>query len=207
MVKKILFLILSAALSLPALAALTSGTVPSHTHASAAQGGTAIAPASVAATGAVSAGSVATSGTVSSTKACAGAFVRVSPNFCQLKTAVPTFPTSLTRDACTTIALPSSDAKALLIFFRVEVAAGNAVLDRYTFVGSWDTSSCAVTNLDTLFRSVREMVATVAATTLLSTRESAVFTIATGASNLYLRYQDDAGNQGSVYYEIRGYYD
>lgn len=113
--KTILTAILAIAIPVTVLAALTSSSVPVHTHASNAQGGSTLSTASIS-----------TSGAVSSTKTCATGYTRIGPNFClrttnQSGTSVGT--------ACTNLNLNSSwgvpsDAKAVLVEWSYTISSG-----------------------------------------------------------------------------------
>lgn len=103
--KRILILLLGILLSQPALAALTSSNVPTHTHANAAQGGNTL-------------GGPTLTGTLSSTKACATGYTRTLPNYCAANAAVTV---SVTTDSvCNQTAAISgvTDARAVNVSIR-----------------------------------------------------------------------------------------
>lgn len=146
--RNILLTLIAIAIPVTVLAALTSSTVPSHNHSSAAQGGSAIAPASVTASGALSAGSISTTGTLSSTKACQTNHVRVGLSFCQWR-----FPeangfisTYTSSTGCARTGVPPgapTDAVAVRFLIKSAIYSNNLAGTRnfaVTFFGPSDTT-------------------------------------------------------------------
>jgi hypothetical protein len=87
-------------------------TTKAHTHTSAATGGSALAPVTIA-----------MSGTLSSTKACGAGFTRVGPNLC-MRTDTPSLGNITT--SCTSITIPAGDAQTLGIQYSLQVNGANA---------------------------------------------------------------------------------
>ena len=231
MVNAILFAILAALVVTPVQAALTSSNIPAHTHGSVQQGGSAIAPASVTVTGAVSGGSiaatgavsgatvtaagavsggsVATSGTVSSTKACATGYTRVTPNYCARTGAA--ISNVYTTTACTLSAALTgvTDAKAVHLNGYTHITTLNAVAVRslnYWFVPDSDTTCANPGNGIYVQSAVREMVATVAATNLADFPFSGVVkTDSTG--RYYYGGSTTSGGSWFVSCIVAGYFD
>ena len=161
-----------------------------HNHSSAAKGGSALAPASIA-----------TTGTISSTKACAANFARIGPNLCWETTAFNT--TTLTKDACTTLTNPSGDAKALIVQADMLVQSANvAATVRFTRVDGYNDSGCA-TILTILQARAYEFTA-VGAITIGGINGIIVIPSTTAPR---IKLSDDVGNNGSGGYKIVGYFD
>jgi hypothetical protein len=186
MMKKIYLILL---LCIPALAfaglSVTPGT-PAHTHSDANTGG----------------GTLTVSGTLSSTKACEVGYSRVVPNLCWRG---GTAMTAATRDTCDAVAMPSSDAKAIVYLFRTEPRTANAILRRYTQMVAYDDATCVGTTMAFQDSSQYEEVAKVAGTQLGDMAAQHIAPVPTGTPRV--KMQDDAGNQGIGWYRIVGYYD
>lgn len=88
--------------------------------------------------------SISTSGTVSSTKACASGYTRITPNLC-IKPDSST--TILTRDVCTAVNAPSPDAKVLLIRLEALSRTENGVGIRSAIVSGYSDSGCTQTTI------------------------------------------------------------
>lgn len=146
-------------------------------------------------------GNVAVTGSVTSTKACASGYTRAGPNLCT-RDAWGTG-TGLTRDACTTIAAPAG-AKAVLFYIEAGVVSTNVVGLRFVIVDAFDSSACSTGAWRVLGAQVREQVA-VAATTLGIHQVQGLAKVFGG--NVFLKFTDDAGNNGIAAYHIIGYHD
>jgi hypothetical protein len=167
-------------------------TTKAHTHTSAATGGTALSPVSIA-----------MSGTLSSTKACASGYTRVAPNFCNKD--VQAGSTSLTFSTCTSVADPSGDAKAIIFDISlIAVAAnvhGNA--DRAN-VAAYSNTGC--TNLTRqVGLQIWEFVAEAAAPIVGASTVTLIAPIVSG--NARLQLYDRAPVGSSAAYIITGYLD
>jgi hypothetical protein len=145
---------------------------------------------------------VSVSGTLSSTKAAASGFTRMTPNFCMRTDVIST--TSLTRDAYASVSIPSG-ATALLIYVVADAKSNNAVASRYTVVqGQQQTGSLETSpGHSRVLAMAYEHVAVAAATTLTTVDGWIILQ----ASTPYLIMYDDTGNQGTAGYQVRGYWD
>lgn len=144
------------------------------------------------------------SGTLSSTKTCAAGYTRQIPNYC---TASPGAfnNVALTRDVCTSIALPSADTKMIVFSVAATVRAANSIELRNINVLAFNDAACtnptgmlAVSSLG-----VYEFAA-LAAGTIIGSKQGVMIV---PSPTIYLQFTDDVGNQGGVTYNIRGYFD
>ena len=143
---------------------------------------------------------LAITGTPSSTKACAAGYIRVGPNLCMKTTTVSLI--SLGRDSLNLLTDPSSDSKALLVFCRVTVNAANGLAER---TGNVNYGGAGLNTVQGGFGGgVYEFNATTAGTELGIFRGQFIIAKDTGYA---LQFADDAGDQGTAGYEIRGYFD
>lgn len=191
---------------------ITGGSISGITDLAVADGGTGSSTASGARTNLGAAASGANSditsltgitGNVTSTKACAGGYARVGPNFCA-KTSVYSF-TALTRDVCATLTSPAGDAKALLIYYAVLASTGNSVAQRVTQLYFYGDATCTTAQGFTTAMGW-EFNATTPGNPI--SEDSGHFILVNpSATNYSAKFIDDAGNQGSASYEIRGYFD
>lgn len=165
---------------------------PAHTHTDANTGG----------------GTLAVSGTLSSTKACAGGYTRQSPNYCYV--AAPAN-VALVRDACTAVAAASADAKVTVLLATMVVNSANAIALRYSDVAVYSDATCA-----TLYTpgtaggqttNAREFAAVAAGTLIATDVARYVIPLPSAGATIYLRFSDDAGNQGTASYYLVGYGD
>lgn len=138
------------------------------------------------------------SGSLSSIKAAASGFTRISPNFCYKTSGVSL--TSLTLSACTTITSPAADATALLVFVNAIARAGNAVAQRESDIRVYNDSTCT-TVIDALQALAYEHVAVAGNASLT---ELSGYIIVRN-SNPRIMLQADSTAIGR--YEVRGYWD
>ena len=187
--KKLLLILL---LCVPAFAfagmAIAPGTA-AHTHSDANTGG----------------GTLAVGGTLSSTKACASGFARISPNFCKATDFVANI--SLSSGTCTATAAIAGlgDAKGVILKIISHVWTANVVGLLGVNVGVFlTTDTTCVTQVGRVSASVREFVATPPE---LALRVSDSL-IAASAANGSLRVQAVtlcSGCSADVY--VTGYFD
>lgn len=143
-------------------------------------------------------------GTISTSKACAAGYTRMSPNLC-IASAYSS--TSLATDSCTTVARPSADAKALLIFMFAEARAVNAAgVQRFSSVSAYTAANCATRLRFLAYASGYEHTA-VTGGTILGADQNQVTVPVDGSGNVYMMKSDDAGNTGGAFYMIAGYID
>lgn len=154
--------------------------------------------------GAISGSTGAFSSTLSSTKACAAGYTRMGPNFCA-KNSGAAGGTSLVRDTCTTVATLPADAKMALVHVYVNAISANSIAQRTANVESYSGNTCAA-----LYRQVAAATAyefsAVAAVTLATDSNTEVLPLDASA-DFFLKFFDDAGNTGTGFYEIVGYFD
>lgn len=146
------------------------------------------------------AGAANVAGTLSSTKACDAGFTRKSPNSCFDTPPEPSL-TALVRDTCTAITEPTG-ATGVDFFIELDVNSGNALALRNSTITAFSDSGCT-TAITSITSTVREQTA-VAAGTALGTRTDRFYV---PASAIWLRFTDDAGNQGAAWFSIYGYTD
>lgn len=146
------------------------------------------------------------SSTVSSTKACETGYTRVGPNFCHRNT--PTW-VSLLRDSCTTIGGASSGSQAILLRTLAHAGSVNAEGARRAFVDSYTTNACTTTLIPLLSEArANETPGIPAGSTLGSDSSTVILRSPDGIGGQhYIKFEDDAGNGGAVYYMFLGYYD
>lgn len=179
----LLAILLSAATAFAGLA-VSPGT-PAHTHTDANTGG----------------GTLAVSGTVSSTKACAAGYTRMTPNYCA---DTPPQPATVGqgRDTCTAVSMPAGDAKGVTFYFSVAAKSANAVALRDANLTFYSDSGCT-TVITATGISAREETAVVAGTTMAIK----VGRIDVPGTAIWSRFSDDAGNQGTADMSVVGYFD
>jgi hypothetical protein len=157
---------------------------------------------SVAGTAAVG-GDLSTEGTFSSTKACAAGYTRVGPNLC-MKTTAYSATASLTRDVVAALSDPSADSTALIVALDIAARSGNsAPVRRTASVDCYGDATGTVSQL-TPVADGTEQVAMSGNAVIARTVQQVCIVKDTGYS---LKLSDDAGNNGTASYEIRGYYD
>jgi len=178
-------------------AALGGGT-NIHNHSSAAAGGTTI-----------NTGTISVSGNLTSTHACETGYTRIGLDLCH-ESVTYTTTTGLTRDACTAITAPSSSARSLIVgIFLYAKSANVAATLRTAQITVYTDAGCTAANATaTNLVQVLEFAATLAGTTIAAHHQTGFFVPlpSTGAT-VYFMFSDDAGNQGTASYRIRGYYD
>lgn len=144
-------------------------------------------------------------GSMSSSKACASGFTRITPNFCSRGTNSSNY-VALVRDTCTAVARPSADTVAVLVRATSRADSANAAgVLRTTQVSGYVDTSCAGTAKVITRAAAYEHTAVASNTELASDQALAVLHL-TG-TNFYLQFSDDAGNQGDGSYSIEGYFD
>lgn len=142
---------------------------------------------------------ISNNGTVRSLKACSTGYTRITPNYCNRNAGASLV--ALARDFCTTINPGISDAKALVLFVEMTTQTANAVASRFVTVQNFSENTCVNVH-EVLKNQSYEEVAKV--TSVLSSSTGKM--LAPG-NIAYLRYIDDAGNDGQASYYIAGYYD
>lgn len=200
MEKKIFFLAILAALVVaPAQAVLTPSGVPVHTHASVQQGGSALGAHSV-------------TGTLSSTKACAGGFVRKTPNYCASSSAtvLVTWTNSAACTARTTGRSLPADAKVILLrlYWRA-LALNSANSQRFNNITFSNSATCAAGS-EAAFALYNgfEFVATVAGTVI--GQGTSTLLVPLVSTDTFYFIQANAGGNGNAdiaNYSIDGYFD
>ncbi len=219
MKRLLLVLILGLAVSLPASAILTSGTVPLHNHSNVAGGGSALSPASVAATGAVSGatvtatgavtgGSIVTTGAVTSTKACATGYTRIGTNYCLRNLGTSALASPSANGCAQSSALSGvSDAKAVLVqvyFALKSTAAIGLKSGTVSFYGPADTS-CSSTNRGIVTSSLYLTTTSPASGTTVS-ESNHYFVVDTDTSGRFYSNPSVSASSGFFLTAI-GYYD
>jgi hypothetical protein len=141
-------------------------------------------------------------GTVSSTKACAANFARVTPNLCWHTGGSPSGTNIGT--ACTAVATPSAQSVALVVEVHMSVQSANAVaLRSLTAIINDDSSACAANNRATPQLHAQEFVAT-PAQTIAAARFQFVIPTATRGSSIGAAASSGTTN---VSIAVWGYYD
>lgn len=137
-----------------------------------------------------------------SSKACAAGYTRTEPNFCVRNT--PSF-TALTRDACTTVAAPDSDATAVLLHIQSRAVSGNVAATQHNAtVNTYSENTCATNQFTQTDARGFEFTAVVGATLGGDNKQAKVRVF---SGNFFIRLSDDIDNQGTGGYEIQGYFD
>lgn len=156
------------------------------------------------------AGSLNVGTTLTSSKACATNYTRVSPNFCRAQGGAVTNWTNAT--ACTTRTLTQSvpsDAKAVLLRVYWQALANNAIAHRSNTVQFFSDGACAnVANGAFSEFSVREFAAVAAGTLIASTTVQMIVPLTT--TNTIAATQTNAGGNGNSQIAqvlAAGYYD
>lgn len=139
---------------------------------------------------------------LTSSKACATNYVRVSPNLCMATDAVlgngAGVPTT-----CTAMTLPASGIKAVIIRLSLTVTEGGALGDRYNYVQYYD-SGCSTKHGEYVARA-RENPAGTNGNVLL--QEYPEVTVPTIGGSLYHQQLASGGISTGAGFIIRGYYD
>lgn len=145
-----------------------------------------------------------------SSKACATGYSRIAPNYCQgfsgiynTWSLVP-----LVRDACTSVAVPG-DARAVVFYLRASAfsAAATSGTPRSAVIEEHQTSACTGV-IHTLAKADAYEFSAVAASVLATDVSETIIRPQAGpGGSVYLKFSDDAGNNGSASYGIVGYYD
>lgn len=144
-------------------------------------------------------------GTVSSAKACASGYTRVSPNYCKVSV-VGAF-TDLTRDSCTLVMGPSPDTRAIeLLLYPIARSANAGGANRYSLIEVFGGGGCVdkkgfITANAYEFTAITNGTPIMAITAPISAKTDQI------GGGVYLRLNDDLGNQGGGSYYITGYYD
>lgn len=146
-------------------------------------------------------GTTTISGAFTGTAPCDSGYVRALPNLCVKQGSISV--TTLTRDTCTSITLPTR-AKALLIYFSVSVRSVNASgVERFARISAWADPGCATTRILNKLAAAYEFVATLSTEIAAAEGQEILQTPAA----TWLIFEDDAGNASVGTYEIRGYFD
>ena len=133
-------------------------------------------------------GTLALSGTLSSTKACASGFTRISANYCQ-RTNGAVINKTVSASGCgqTTALTGVTDAKAVVFNLKLWIVANNAISGRTINFNSYAAASttCFATAQAEFFAYTQEYVATAAGTTIFqSTSRLIAETTSTGVANV-----------------------
>lgn len=155
------------------------------------------------ATGAGTFTSGAFSGAVTSTRACASGYTRLTPNYCLRDDRSSTGFTSMTVDTCTTIASPSANATKLHVIFLMGVGSGNSVAGRRNNTYTYTNSGCSTVS-DHNHIYAWEVVAT-SGVTLVSTYQLMIAPII--SSNSYAKFTSILGGGSTTSYKLYGYWD
>lgn len=148
------------------------------------------------------AGAITIADDLSSTKACAAGYTRISPNWCH-RTGIGT--TALTRDVCTTITIPTGAKVLWFSGTATAKKAGSASLRNAT-VQAYSVSGCGSGLIANLANS--QATENPAGTSgNLMVKAQYTYPIDVSGGSLFLRFSDDAGNTGSADYEIVSYID
>lgn len=136
--------------------------------------------------------------------AAAAGYTRITPNFCIRNHGSSA--TTLVRDTTTEITAPSTKTRAYLIEISPIARSANAIAERFTSIQLSENSTMTSLHASIVARAY-EHTAVVAATSLSSiTTRAIVYTGVIGLS-VWVRMEDDAGNQGFGDYRIVGYFD
>lgn len=139
-------------------------------------------------------------------KACLSGFTRYAVNYCHTNTEAGT---SLVRDACTAIPVPSgSGALALNLKYYVNARSANAIAGRYAFINYYSAVSCGGGGVGVHTQAsatAYEFVATAANTSLATELNDGFTPVVSG--NAYVKLLDDTGNQGTGIVYMMGYFD
>lgn len=142
---------------------------------------------------------------VSSTRACAAGYTRQGTNYC-LRDSIPSY-TLLTREVCTTIAAPSATATAITLFGEAFANSANSIGSRSSSIVAYSDTACTTDTSPELAEAVaREQVAT-SGVVLGTDTGTATYRLPSPGASKYLKFFDDAGNQGEAAYAIIGYWD
>lgn len=147
-------------------------------------------------------GTLSLSGSLTSTKACAAGYTRITPNFCTRDSNLGN--SSLTVNTCTAVALPTANAKALLIWTSLVVSSSNAVGQRDTALSGYDNATCVSPKLTEVAIQTYEFSAVLSTTIAV---HHGYFVLQTPSGNPTLQYTSSAGNSGQVLYQVRGYWE
>ena len=139
---------------------------------------------------------------LTSSKACASGFTRIGPNFCLDPDAYPAL-TTLTRDTCTTVSLPSGSKAIVLQLLVLSRSANVANTLRTARISGYNDSSCITASFS--FMNTAYEFNNVVATEISRMEGQIVLPVTSGNARLY--FQDDIGDQGLGQYAIVGYYD
>lgn len=140
--------------------------------------------------------------TLESTKACASGYTRVSPNIC--KRDLPIATTNLST-GCTSVTIPSSDAKAVLVYAEVNAISANvAAATRFSQLDGSTGTTCTGFLLRTSWIARGHEFNAVAGTTLSSYY---AMQWALVSANFGLNFTRDGGNQSTAAYAIVAYMD
>lgn len=144
--------------------------------------------------------SLALSGAATSTKACAAGYSRVTPNYCAKD--APSFP-GPSPGTCATIALPSADAKALVLSLAFAIQSANGVEQRYAYQQFYAGTGCTGTVLLITSAKVWEAVAVNAQPLLREEGRMVEVPVYGGAVSVL----GSASLSSGSYYALLGYYD
>lgn len=143
---------------------------------------------------------ISSNGNVTSAKSCASGYTRISPNYCRLNGSY--LGTVLTRDVCTTVAAPATDAVLVDMQFIAEANGASGIASRNSGVAGYTGGGCS-TAQNVVLAQGYEFVAT----TSTISKTFGVVSVKVVGGNSYVKQYDDAGNTGSGRYLIVGYHD
>lgn len=186
---------------------ISGGTISGATLSNTTTNSGTISGGTVSATTISNAVSINVDGSVTSDKACASGYTRIGPNYCLRTGNFST--TALTRDVCTAIAEPASDATAVVMLVQTFPRAANAIALRTVNVqttanDSFTCSSAEITGV--WYASAIEEVARTTGTEESGGSSTQVVPVS-ASGNVYMQMTDDTGDQGSAVYRIMGYHD
>jgi len=143
--------------------------------------------------------------TVTSTKACAAGYSRITPNWCLRDTQTST--SSIPSATCTTIAAPDGDATSIILSMASGAGSNNAIGQRWAHAYQHTTSGC-ISVRKTLIQHLDYEEVAIGPGTVLSQSFSEV-TVANDSvgGSIYIKASEDAGTYSSVSYGVIGYYD
>lgn len=145
---------------------------------------------------------IGSTGSISSLKSCATNYTRTALNFC-MYTGGGSF-TSLTRDSCTAVSVPSG-SKLIEITARASAGANNSTGSRYSIIESFVEPSCStlIGRVQAYGYEFSALTAGVTVNLITASMKAKYYS----GDITYIKFTDDSGNQGTGEYYISGYWD